>query len=92
MLTQNRSKLLCFVATVSINAIYKCGHEIILFTARGSQTGIDWSDITKSQLQSWGVKYHKLLFGKPAADYYIDDKNLDLEFLGQALKNLGIDT
>ena len=23
------------------------------------------------------VKYHKIYFGKPSADYYIDDKNLN---------------
>jgi CMP-N-acetylneuraminic acid synthetase len=63
----------------SINSLYDQGHQIILFTARGSVTGIDWTDLTKRQLQQWGVKYHKLLFGKPAADYYIDDKMLPME-------------
>jgi histidinol phosphatase-like enzyme len=56
------------------NQLYSDGHEIIYFTARGSTTGIDWHDVTESQLKSWGVKYHKLILGKPYADYYIDDK------------------
>jgi CMP-N-acetylneuraminic acid synthetase len=63
----------------SINSLYEQGHQIILFTARGSVTGIDWTELTKKQLQQWGIKYHKLLFGKPAADYYIDDKMLPIE-------------
>ena len=54
-------------------------HRIVLFTARGSATGIDWTDVTRRQMQAWGVKHHQLLFGKPAADYYIDDKQLALE-------------
>jgi hypothetical protein len=29
---------------------------------------------TEAQLASWGVKYHKLFFGKPRAKYYIDDR------------------
>lgn len=64
-----------------INHLYELGNEIVLFTARGYVTGIDWSDTTKEQLERWGVKYHQLLFGKPNADYYIDDKMLDMEQL-----------
>jgi len=64
-----------------INKLYDMGNEIVLFTARGYVTGIDWSETTKEQLKSWGVKYHQLFFGKPNADYYIDDKMLDMERL-----------
>jgi len=64
-----------------INQLYDCGNEIILFTARGYVTGIDWRETTQSQMKSWGVKYHELHTGKPNADYYIDDKMLSLEFL-----------
>lgn len=62
-----------------INYLYEQGHQIILFTARGTATGIDWTELTRRQLIDWDVKYHKLLFGKPAADYYIDDKMLSIE-------------
>jgi CMP-N,N'-diacetyllegionaminic acid synthase len=61
-----------------INSIYKNGNQIILFTARGSATGKNWQSLTKNQLSNWGVCYHKLLFGKPAADYYIDDRMMSL--------------
>ena len=61
-----------------INDLYDKGNKIIFNTARGFETGIDWSDLTHYQLKEWGVKYHSLHFSKPAADYYIDDKNIDL--------------
>lgn len=61
-----------------INQLYDMGNEIVLFTARGYVTGMDWSETTKDQLDRWGVKYHQLMFGKPNADYYIDDKMLDM--------------
>ena len=64
-----------------INQLYDMGNEIVVFTARGYVTGIDWSETTKEQLERWGLKYHQLLFGKPNADYYIDDKMLKIEKL-----------
>lgn len=64
-----------------INRLYEMGNEIILFTARGYVTGIDWYEITKKQMESWKVKYHELHMGKPNADYYVDDKMLNMNFL-----------
>lgn len=64
-----------------INKLYDMGNEIILFTARGYVTGIDWTETTRKQMEAWGVKYHQLIFGKPNADYYIDDKMLDMNRL-----------
>ncbi len=64
-----------------INKLYDYGNKIVLFTARGYVTGKDWSQITKDQMIRWGVKYHELKFGKPNADYYVDDKMLSLERL-----------
>jgi len=57
-----------------INSLHASGHHIKLFTARGSVSGIDWRDRTELQLTTWGVKYHELIFGKPHADVYVDDK------------------
>ncbi len=64
-----------------INKLYDLGNYIVLFTARGYVTGVDWSDVTKAQMKRWGLKYHELIFGKPNADYYVDDKMLDMKFL-----------
>jgi CMP-N-acetylneuraminic acid synthetase len=61
-----------------INAAYYMGHEIILFTARGSLTNIDWRKETEKQMRAWGVRYSVLKFEKPTADIYIDDRFVNL--------------
>ena len=35
--------------------------------------------LTAKQLAEWGCKYHHLFLGKPAADYYVDDKGVNDE-------------
>ena len=60
----------------AVNRLFDEGHEIILFTARGSKSGLDWSSKTEEQIRSWGLRHHELLLGKPHADLYIDDKAL----------------
>jgi len=62
---------------VKANKLYDEGHTIVYWTARGTTTGIDWTDVTRSQLDSWGVKYHDLKLGKPQYDLFIDDKALN---------------
>ena len=57
-----------------VNGLYDAGHTILLYTARGSQTGIDWRDVTQRQLEAWGVRYHQLNLGKPHYDVWVDDK------------------
>lgn len=61
-----------------LNKKFDEGYQIVLFTARGTETGIDWSNVTKEQLDRWGVKYHDLYFGKPAGLKYIDDKGVNV--------------
>ena len=61
-----------------INQLYDDGNEIILFTSRGYYSGVDWTDLLKQHFTDWGVKYHKLLQGKPYADYYVDNKVIDV--------------
>ncbi len=64
-----------------VNKLYDLGNYIVLHTARGYVTGIDWSGITRKQLSDWGLQYHELHFGKPNADYYVDDKMLSMNKL-----------
>lgn len=64
-----------------INNLYDNGHYVVYFTARGTETGIDWREVTENQFKKWNVKYHELIFGKPSADYYIDDRMEDIECL-----------
>lgn len=59
-----------------VNELYENNH-ITMWTARGAITGIDWYQVTKQQLDKWGVKYHNLRLDKPAYDLFIDDKALN---------------
>jgi uncharacterized HAD superfamily protein len=60
-----------------INKLFDEGHEIIYWTARGSGTGRDHYDMTKRQLEKWGVKYTKFMVGKPVYDLFICDKSIN---------------
>ena len=62
-----------------INNLYDYGHAIIYWTARGSVTGIDWTDLTTSQLNEWGAKYTEVKLGKPHYDVFICDKAINTE-------------
>jgi len=62
-----------------INDLYESGHTIHYWTARGSATGIDRSELTVRQMTEWGAKYHKLSLGKPVYDVWIDDKAINSE-------------
>ena len=67
-----------------VNRLYREGHQIILFTARGMGSSSNngkrarkkWKTLTENQLLEWGVKYHYLFLGKPAGDIYVDDKGM----------------
>jgi hypothetical protein len=69
-----------------VNKLYDEGHTIYCFTARGmGRTNNDqklshelFYQLTFDQLTSWGLKFHKLFLGKPAAQFYIDDKGVDV--------------
>tara|TARA_R100000030_G_scaffold92288_2_gene77813 strand:+ start:54 stop:359 length:306 start_codon:yes stop_codon:yes gene_type:complete len=61
-----------------INKLYE-ENTIIYWTARGTGSGIDWSEITKKQFEEWGVKYHGIKFGKPIYDMFICDKAINSE-------------
>ena len=62
-----------------INKLFRDGHTIIYWTARGTVTQIDWLDLTKEQLDKWGVLYHDVRVGKPEYDLWIDDKSKRIE-------------
>lgn len=62
-----------------VNKLFEEGNYIKIFTARGSETGIDWRGVTEDQFRAWGLKYHELILGKPAADFYVDDKAINSE-------------
>lgn len=64
-----------------VNELYAAGDYIIIFTARGMNTyGNEddarraYSTLTHDWLIDNYVEFHELKFGKPAGDYYVDDK------------------
>jgi rfaE bifunctional protein nucleotidyltransferase chain/domain len=73
------------------NKLYDEGKQIIYHTARGMgrynnfgpHAWDEFYTFTVKQLKSWGVKYHRVILGKPAGDIYIDDKGVnDENFFG----------
>ena len=70
-----------------INQLYSSGHIIKIYTARymgrTNDNAVEAKKkakrITLNQLKKWNVKYHKVFFGKPSTDLYIDDKNLNFK-------------
>ena len=68
-----------------INKLYDDGHTIIYWTARGSGSGIDWTELTHKQLNAWECKFHEIRLGKPTYDVWVDDKAFnDMEFFWDA--------
>lgn len=68
-----------------INKLYDQGHTIIYWTARGSGSGIDWTELTTQQLYDWDCKFHEVRLGKPTYDVWVDDKAFnDKEFFALA--------
>ena len=41
------------------------------------KTYIEGYEFTKKQMTDWGVKFHKLIMGKPSYDIVIDDKHFN---------------
>ena len=69
-----------FTHIEKINKLYNEGNEVVYWTARGSGTGIDWSNLTKFQLKEWGCRYTRIeTQKKPSWDLFIDDKTKRIE-------------
>ncbi len=80
-----------------INKLFDDGHEITMWTARGSSeesrlAGRCYYDFTFNQLKKWGVKFNELSTGtrgnylKPPVDLVIDDKAITMQSLLVAKK------
>lgn len=69
-----------------INQLFDQGNTIIYWTARGTQSGINWFQITLEQLNRWGCRFHELRMNKPVYDLFIDDKNINSDSYFQADK------
>ena len=62
-----------------INRLYKEGHEVIYWTARGTLREGNWFHVTFEQLMDWGCLFHELRMNKPAYDLLIDDKVMNAQ-------------
>lgn len=61
------------------NTLYDQGHEIHYWSARGGNSGIDWTELTNQQFVDWQVKYTSMKLGKPTYDVWIDDKAYNVD-------------
>ena len=85
----NYENSLPFVDVIKkINELYE-DNIIKIFTARGASSGKDWTELTKKQLQEWGLNYHELIMNKkPSFDLFIDDKAINAKlWREQTIKN-----
>lgn len=57
-----------------MNKLYDEGNAVVYWTARGIDSGKDWTEFTRTQLESWGVKYSAIVCGKRRFDLLVDDK------------------
>ena len=69
------------------NKLFDEGHEVHYWTARGGNSGINWTELTTEQLIKWNVKHTSLKLGKPAYDIWIDDKATNVETYFENLTN-----
>ena len=78
-----------------LNTLKKKGHEIIIYTARRMKTHNnnvgrvvkDIAVVTFNTLDKFNIQYDEIIFGKPIADIYIDDRAInpyvnDISFFG----------
>lgn len=60
-----------------INKLFDEGNTVVYWTARGSVSGIDHTELTKRQLLDWGARHHEVRLGKPHYDVFICDKAIN---------------
>lgn len=68
-----------------LNFLYSQGHHIIIYTARRMRTHNgnikkvkkEIEKLTIDQLRFFKIKYHEFVFGKPYANFYIDDLSIN---------------
>lgn len=61
-----------------VRELHALGHTIIIYTARGSGSGVDYSQLTTQQMEEWGVPYSEIR-QKMHFDILIDDRVLHVD-------------
>lgn len=64
-----------------VNELKNQGNNITIWTARGSRSGNDYTQLTLKQLKEWNILYDQLKFSKPDLDLLIDDKCINVDTL-----------
>ena len=66
-------------AIKKVQAYKRRGDHIIIMTARGSGSKVDWREFTENQLKDFGIPYDQLIVGlKPGGvDVFLDDKSIN---------------
>ena len=85
-------------AVDTLKKLKKEGHYIILLTARNMGTYnnnigkviANQSKVVINWLDKFEIPYDEVHFGKPVADFYIDDKGYKLENWTKLVKDLGL--
>lgn len=67
------------VRIAKLNSLFDEGHEIHYWTARGGNSGKDWTDLTQQQLKQWNVKHTSVTMKKPVYDVWIDDRAINAD-------------
>jgi hypothetical protein len=66
------------IAAISFfNYLYKLGHIIVIYTSRFFCD----KEITEGWLLKNGILYHEIIFDKPQADIYFDDKAVNIDII-----------
>ena len=73
-----------------VNELFE-NNIIIMWTARGTISEINWFDVTYNQLKKWNVNFHELRMGKPNFDILIDDRVLNSIYHWNDRNQLAID-
>lgn len=84
-----------------VNALFDKGYTIKIYTARGmtvysgdvSKIYSNLYELTKRDLDKWGIKYHQLVMGKLGFHILIDDrvmneKDMDVDKVEEFVRNV----
>lgn len=72
-----------------INQLYNDGWEVVIFSSRGQLSKVDYFSQVSEWLTNHGVLYTGLMFGKPLASLYVDDKACNTnDFINLDIQNL----
>lgn len=76
-------------AITVLNRLHDLGNTVLVHTGRDPEAGTAAADEVNRRLHAWGVRYHRLVFGRPQADYRVDDAMIPLFALQRWLDHAG---